>query len=54
MAPFSTVSASSARSSVISGSSSRTSMMRLAQAMDRVRIIITMDTIIRLTRISLA
>ena len=40
-----------AASSFMSGSSSSTSMMRLAQAMERVRIIITMDTIIRLDRI---
>ena len=51
--PFSTARPASASSLVISGCSSSTSTMRRAQAMDRVSIIITMDTIIRLIKISL-
>ena len=54
MSPFSTVRLLSALSSVISGCSCSTSLMRLPQAMARVSTISTMDTIIRDMRISLA
>ena len=54
MSPFSTVSALSAPPSVICGCSSSTSTTRLPQAMARVRVISTMDTIISDISISLA
>ena len=50
--PSATVSSFCAASSVICGSSLSTSLTRLPQAMERVSIIITMDTIIREMRIS--
>ena len=46
--PSATVTPGEAEASVMSGTSSRTSATRLAQAMARVIIIIIMDTIIRL------
>ena len=54
MSPFSTARLLSASSSVISGCSCSTSLIRLPQAMARVSTISTMDTIIRDMRISLA
>ena len=51
--PSSTVSAASASLSVMRGSSSSTSTMRLPQAMARVSSISTMDTIISDIKISL-
>ena len=52
MEPSATVKPSCAAASVICGSSLRTSFTRLPQAMERVSIIMTMDTIISEMRIS--